>query len=87
MNGKNIGKLIRSYVKNEVFVVTAEMYELNKKEMFSKKDVAELFSVSERTLDRWRHENKIVAFENGEKGKVLFPKSEILRLLKEMRNV
>lgn len=84
MNPKSIGKLIRGQVKKEVFARTANLFELNNKMVLSKKETAEMFSISQRTLDRWRDEGKIIALENVEKGKVLFSKNEVVRVLNEM---
>lgn len=84
MKNKNIGKLIRGMVKKEVFVVMAELHELNKKELFTKKETAEMLSISPRQLDRWRNEGKINSLKSGEKEKVLFTKKEIVRSLKAM---
>lgn len=84
MNAKSIGKVIRGQVKREVFARTANLFELNNKMALSKKETAEMFSISQRTLDRWRDEGKIVALENVENGKVLYSKNEIVRLLNDM---
>lgn len=84
MNAKNIGKLIRGQVKKEVFARTANLFDLNNKMALSKKETAEMFSISQRTLDRWRDDGRIIALENVENGKVLFSKNEIVKLLNEM---
>ena len=84
MNAKSIGKLIRGQVRKEVFARTANLFELNNKMAFTKKETAEMFSISQRTLDRWREDGKILALENVENGKVLFSKNEIVKLLNEM---
>lgn len=84
MNAKSIGRLIRGQVKKEVLARTANLFDLNNKMAFTKKETAELFSISQRTLDRWRDEGKIVALENVENGKVLFSKNEVVKRLNEM---
>lgn len=83
MQSKNLGKIIRAIVKKEVLIAVSEAYELNKKELFSKKETAEMLGVSTRTLDRWREDGIIVSFETGENGKVLYKKSVIVNFLKQ----
>jgi excisionase family DNA binding protein len=80
MTGKQIGKIVRSYVKKEV---NARMNELNAiliKEFYTKKEVASMFNVSERTIDRWRENGKLTTLMEGEGKKVLFSKEEVNKL-------
>ena len=76
-------KIIQAIVKKEVFIANSEASELNKKELFSKKETAEMLGVSTRTLDRWREDGIIVSFDTGENGKVLFKRADIVNFLKQ----
>ena len=82
MQSKILVKIIRA-MKKEVLIAVSEAYELNKKELFSKKETAEMLSVSTRTLDRWRENGIIDSFDTGENGKVLYKKSVIVDFLKK----
>lgn len=84
MEAKKIIKLIRQRVKREVLVAMDDVAELNKREAFSKKETAEMFSITTRTLDRWKDDGKITPLNNVENGKVLYSRKEIVRRLKEM---
>lgn len=84
MKEKNLMKVIRATIKKELLIVVSEAFELNKKELFTKKETAEILSLSTRQLDRWREEGKIIAISNVEKGKVLFSKNEIIHLIKSL---
>ena len=52
--------------------------------IFTKPEVAKLFNVSERTIDRWRDVGLLSACDIKERGKVLFSKNEINNTLKRM---
>ena len=81
MTNKQIVLLVRRVVRKELNKRTAEILNVSNKLVFSKGETAMMLSISTRTLDRWRKEGKITPIKNVEKGKILFAKEEITKLL------
>lgn len=51
-----------------------------KKEIFTKKEIAELYGISERTIDRYRGQG-LKCLQSGRNGKVLFKMEEVEKYL------
>lgn len=51
-----------------------------KKEFFTKKEIAEIFNISERTIDRYRGQG-LKFLQSGRNGKVLFKIEEVEKYL------
>ncbi len=54
--------------------------------VFNKKETAEMLGISPRTLDRRRDEGVIFSLDNVEKGKVLYSRNEIYRVIENLSN-
>ncbi len=77
-----IGKMLKESVKikTELKDITLEMAK-PKKEVYTKKEIAEIFNVSERTIDRWRGLG-LKCLQSGRNGKVLFKIDDVNNFLK-----
>lgn len=87
MKTQNVSpRLLRILVKREVRKqMKSESLGLAKM-VYTKPEVAELFNVSERTIDRWRDQGILNACNIGMRSKVLFSKEEITNTLKQMNH-
>ncbi len=87
MKTKNVSpRLLQILVKREVRKQMKSDSLGLAKMVFTKPEVAELFNVSERTIDRWRDQGILNACNIGERSKVLFSKEEINNTLKRMNH-
>lgn len=87
MQTKNVStRLLQILVKREVRKQMKSDPLGLAKMFFTKSEVAELFNVSERTIDRWRDQGILNACTIGERSKVLFSKEEINNTLNRMNH-